>query len=763
MHTSRTRPYFPRQKRYAALYLIFLLFIPGGLPQKASAQNPDSLKRVWKSRNASPEARYRALEALSNWYAAQFDADSALICARLQRETAREIPSVVLESNALLDMSSLLYDASRYEEARASLDESLELCLQGPDKHKLPDIYRMQGIVLEALGNPAKSLDYFKLSYQASLEYKDSIGLSKALNSLGISNQFYLGNYQQAIEYYLQAIAINKAMNRNSGLGNNYYNLSTSYASLGNTVKALQYQLDALKQFELTRDTVGIQDAYNSIGNTYSLQNDFPKAMEYFQKSLDLSLRTKDQVSEALVRINIGNLKVEMKEFDEAGDQLREGVRILEAIGNRYYLDHGYLNLGKYYLKISDTGQARTYLEKAVIQAREDNDDAALASSLSGLGSVAYVERRYAMSLGYLHEAIPFAKKLESKEALSDIYERMYQTYAALGQADKELESYRNYIAYRDSLTDIQSIRETTRQEMEFNFDKKQLADSLAFAHQQSIKELQIRRGRSQRNMALLGMVLLIASTGLVYRQYRFTKKARKRSDELLLNILPAEIAQELKIHGKARARDFEEVSILFTDFKGFTKSASRLSAEELIQEINHCFEGFDHIMDRYGIEKIKTIGDAYMAAGGLPVPSADSCKRTVLAALEMQDFITRRIEEKKAKHQIPFRMRVGIHTGPVVAGIAGVKKFQYDLWGDTVNTASRLESYGAVGKVNISQSTYDLVKDDPRFAFEPRGKVPVKGKGRLAMYFVSYNHPKDESPVGDQGTIVRSDLIAAG
>ncbi|MCB0447800.1 MAG: adenylate/guanylate cyclase domain-containing protein, partial [Gelidibacter sp.] len=175
-----------------------------------------------------------------------------------------------------------------------------------------------------------------------------------------------------------------------------------------------------------------------------------------------------------------------------------------------------------------------------------------------------------------------------------------------------------------------------------------------------------------------------------------------------------------------------------FSDFKNFTGHSEQMTAKDLVANINICFEAFDNIMQKYNIEKIKTIGDAYMAAGGLPIHSDDSVKRTVLAALEMQAFISELGKEKQSKGEHTFEMRVGIHTGSVVAGIVGVKKFQYDIWGDTVNTASRMESHGEIGKVNISQNTYNYIKDEPEFAFEYRGKIEAKGKGEVEMYFVN-------------------------
>jgi class 3 adenylate cyclase/ligand-binding sensor domain-containing protein len=212
-------------------------------------------------------------------------------------------------------------------------------------------------------------------------------------------------------------------------------------------------------------------------------------------------------------------------------------------------------------------------------------------------------------------------------------------------------------------------------------------------------------------------------------------KEEMHKSDELLLNILPANTAKELKEKGKADARQYQNVTVLFSDFKGFTRLAESLTSSELVATLDECFRAFDEIMEKLGIEKIKTIGDAYMCASGLPDFHPQHAEKAVLAGLEMQRFMDGFNRRRRVAGKPEWHLRIGINSGPLVAGIVGKNKFSYDIWGDTVNTAARMETAGKPGKINISATTQSLI--DEHFVTEARGLVHAKNKGEIEMYFV--------------------------
>ncbi len=209
----------------------------------------------------------------------------------------------------------------------------------------------------------------------------------------------------------------------------------------------------------------------------------------------------------------------------------------------------------------------------------------------------------------------------------------------------------------------------------------------------------------------------------------------REKSESLLRNTLPLPIAKELKKEQKVAPRHYDDVTVLFTDFKGFTGIAESMSPQELVSELDECFRAFDQIIKGCNLEKIKTIGDAYMAAGGIPEESHDHPVRTIQAALEMLRFMDRWKEKKEREGKPSWEIRIGIHTGPLVAGVIGTEKFAYDVWGDTVNLASRMESSGQPGRINISGETYEKVKRF--FECEYRGQIQAKNKGQVDMYFI--------------------------
>ncbi len=240
----------------------------------------------------------------------------------------------------------------------------------------------------------------------------------------------------------------------------------------------------------------------------------------------------------------------------------------------------------------------------------------------------------------------------------------------------------------------------------------------------------------------LTSLVFVQVFTGIVVIVLaRNLNQERKKADRLLLNILPESVARELQKNDRVQPLHYDNASVLFTDFVGFTRIAESLTPEELIEELDNCFRQFDQIARRHNLEKIKTIGDSYMAVGGIPQPNVSHAIDCVLAALEIEGFMARMREEKMAENKPYWQLRLGIHSGRLVAGVIGQEKFAYDVWGDTVNTASRLESSGQAGRINISRATYEQVKEF--FVCEYRGQVAAKNKGDIDMYFVGGIRPE--------------------
>jgi len=549
------------------------------------------------------------------------------------------------------------------------------------------------------------------------------------------------------LEYYKQSLKIYETLGDKKRISSTFISLGEIYRGQGNYSHALEYYLLSLKFEEEIENKRGISNCLTSIGNIYNTLGNYNRGLEYHQRSLKISKELGSKSGIGISLMNSGLTYKNQGNYPLALEHFEQSLKIAEEFGIKYGIVVGLTNIGDIYEEQGNYSSALENYEQSLKIAEELGDNRRIVFSLINIGELNNIQGNNLRAIDFCKKGLALAEDIKVLDEQKEACECLYAAYKALGNGNKAL----LYIEKIQVIDDSLNVEETAQKLQQMEFRKEMFADSIVKAEKARLIEYahqeEIRQKNQIRNWTIAGGVLALLLAGGFYSRWRYVRnsrniisKERDRSENLLLNILPADIAAELKEKGKAEARDFDLVSILFTDFKGFTAASEKLSAQDLVSEINTCFEAFDGIMTKYGIEKIKTIGDAYMAAGGLPVPSDDSMKNTVLAALDMQAFITNRIAKMEAQNKPAFEMRVGIHTGPVVAGIVGVKKFQYDIWGDAVNTASRIESKGEVGKINISQATYNFLKDDPDFSFESRGKIEAKGKGEIEMYFVSRN-----------------------
>ncbi len=553
------------------------------------------------------------------------------------------------------------------------------------------------------------------------------------------------GDYLPALKHAGRSLVLAEEIQDKREITNALSITGSIFNSQGNYPRAIKYYLRSLQIDESTGYKKGIAGNLNNIGVIYHFQGNYLQALDYYQRSLIIQEPMGNKSGIANNLTNIGEIHHKLSNYEKALDYFGRSLKIWEEIGDKSGIGTVLNNFGEVYLKQDNYPRALMYFSRSLKTQENVGSKPGMVISMNSIGELYNTLGLHQRAVANCKKGLALAQEIGSMIDQENSCRCLYNAYKALGNGNKALVHHEQMMQLGDSLSE----RETEKKLQQMEFAKQILNDSIAQVEKERLVteayQEDVRKKNRTKNIALVsGLFLLIMTAGMFSRILYIRKskaiieKERDRSDNLLLNILPEEIARELKEKGRADARDFEMVSILFSDFKEFTSSSEKLSAKELVAEINICFEAFDAIMEKYGVEKIKTIGDAYMAAGGLPVPTADSTRNTVLAGLAMQAFIEKRKAENKSRGQTAFGMRVGIHTGPVVAGIVGVKKFQYDIWGDTVNTASRIESASEEGKVNISRSTYELLKDDETFVFESRGKIEAKGKGEIDMYFVA-------------------------
>lgn len=493
---------------------------------------------------------------------------------------------------------------------------------------------------------------------------------------------------------------------------------------------AIENLMEAMKYASSLKDTVMLAEVHRVWGTVHYYLDDDPTALQHWTKGLRFAKASGDSATITGLLNNLGNVYSNI-DPDSSLRYYEEALQFHVADKDSSYTAMIYLNIAFCYYDdfgILDSSMAYTNRAQAIYEALQDEEGMA---GIYAQSARIYTDLEdYKKAADYAQRAKQLSGKLGSPRLLSNALDALRYAQYGQGKFKGAYETADELILLIDSLAASENVALITEMEKEYELVK---ADA-------EIQILNAEKGKAEAEVRQQNIVILSSAIGLILLIITFISisRGKKRSDELLLNILPFETAQELKETGKAQAKKLDDVTVLFTDFKGFTFMSEQLSPERLVEEIDFCFSEFDRIIERHGIEKIKTIGDSYMAAGGVPSPIDNHAQKVVRAALDIQEFMSELAEKKKSQNEPYFEIRIGVNSGPLVAGIVGIKKFQYDIWGDTVNTASRMESAGETGKVNISESTYQLVKNE--FKCEHRGKVEAKGKGEIDMYFVSVN-----------------------
>ncbi len=609
--------------------------------------------------------------------------------------------------NALNDLSSLLYTTH-------------------------PDMAIMNAVEAMELGTKIK---YYK-------------GVALALKYIGLG-YYTKANYIETIEYWKQSMTIYDSIRDKSGVSNLLNNLGTVYYDQGDETTGVEYYLEAARTAEEAQDKYRMSNAYFNIGAAYASNPEtYNMSLEYFRRAYNFSEEFEDYYVVGLATANIGELYFLENKYDSAlffYEKSLQAYEISDASGAPYTLN----NIGKLYAKMNEYQSAIKFHQDAFEMASKYKDKAQQAQSLNGIGDVYLQEKNYESAIEPFLEAEKLAKEIGTPDELQRAYEGIAIAYSELGQ-------YTNAFRYQALLTEInyelynaENNKKIERMQFTYEIENKE-KEINQLTTEKALQESEMRRQKTANRAFLVGIVLVLIIVAILLYSYREKVKTFKILDRqkiqienLILNILPKEVARELQAEGQATPRYYEHVSVLFTDFKGFSSISQGMTPNKLVEHLNDYFHAFDDIVGRFGLEKIKTIGDAYMCAGGIPLPNKTHPQDIVKAGLAMQDFINKRKQELAENGEAGWDLRVGIHTGPIVAGVVGKRKYAYDIWGNTVNIASRMESNGEPGKVNISEATYKLVKD--QYKCHHRGKIYAKNVGDIDMYFIEEEIPVEK------------------
>jgi len=604
---------------------------------------------------------------------------------------------------------------------------------------RLVQIYQKRALAYDQNGDAGKSL-YFYLLLQDIIEKAGSTQEQSLLyNNLG-RQYATLGDYNKALEYFrkseLQCIYIPCQYPEVL-----WANMGIALHNTGDTKRGIEYLLKARNYLVAQKETASLANLEHLMAGVYFSSNDLYNALSHNNLAIDYAEQTNQKTVLAEAYRTGADLYHDLYDFEKAFEYYRSYLNVLDSIRILDQAREQRVNQQRSLLSAAE-GQIKFLIARQNFKDLEINQFKNERERLELLNKNLVLETRQKESTVQILEAQKQADQGKLREQTLQALESRQR----LRLADQQLNAEKQNLLIvelreKEQIERAQNQAESARRSQELERIHREQA-------YQGQKDADFRRFAY-----ILGslMILILALVGISWwfarrSQRRLKSQNRKiqaqnlqiqeeqrKSEGLLLNILPQEVADELKAIGQATPRLYESATVLFSDFVNFTRLSETLSPKQLIDELNECFLAFDEICERHGLEKIKTIGDAYMCAGGLPIENDTHATDAVAAALEMSSWLKKRKLNHPDAHLS--NMRIGIHTGPVMAGVIGKNKFAYDIWGDAVNLAARMEQHGEAGRVNISGATAEAVQNV--FQATHRGKQDVHNKGAVDMYFI--------------------------
>jgi class 3 adenylate cyclase len=576
----------------------------------------------------------------------------------------------------------------------------------------------------------ADSLETLYLS--GNFDYKDQFGILKGL-------MIHHPNPDKVIQYGEELLEIAQAMDSSHFFVQVNLERGNALRLKGNLTEALSSYFQA-SQFALDYNLEDWQGKVNvAIADIYSIMGNHSNALAYYEDALLILRKLNDSLSIGTALMNMGDEFFNYGKLESALHNFQESKKIFQSLNYTAGIAYTLGNEGLVYAQQGNDLKAENNLQEAIQMLEELGDFYPISVYLTYMSDIYLDRRNTKRAQSYANQSLELARQYGLKDQISEAYLQLSEISEALNSPAQSLSYYKEHITYRDSVNSIVAVQEMADLRTSFEVSQKQAEVDL-LTKDNEIFELRVKRQRLL-TYGSLSLLVLVGLLGIgVFQRFKYAEKTsriiqeeKNRSENLLLNILPEATAQELKEKGFVKARKIKSATVMFTDFVDFTMLAKNVDPELMVRSIDHYFKKFDEIITRYGLEKIKTIGDSYMCVGGLYSDKSDQAVEVIQAAKEILKVVDKvRLDRNEL---IQFEIRIGIHTGPLVAGIVGNKKWQFDVWGDTVNIASRMETNSVTGMINTSEITYNKIKD--QFATKFRGEIEVKNRGPMKMYYI--------------------------